>query len=124
MEPSEGRYDLDWLEHAITAAAKHNIYTLLGTAHDLTRGFKRKNLNKEAARLSVRLLNTGRTLLTPMEAKFQSIQESNSRMSTGVADSVPRGMDGPIARASAWFSNHTRNEDCSAPGRRCRLSQL
>jgi beta-galactosidase len=31
MEPSEGQYDLDWLDHAITAAAKHNIYTVLGT---------------------------------------------------------------------------------------------
>ena len=31
MEPSEGQYDLDWLDHAITAAAKHNIYIVLGT---------------------------------------------------------------------------------------------
>jgi beta-galactosidase len=31
MEPSEGHYDLDWLDHAITAAAKHGIYTVLGT---------------------------------------------------------------------------------------------
>jgi beta-galactosidase len=31
MEPSEGQYDFDWLERAITAAAKHNIYTVLGT---------------------------------------------------------------------------------------------
>jgi beta-galactosidase len=31
MEPSEGKYDLDWLDRAITAAAKHNIYTVLGT---------------------------------------------------------------------------------------------
>lgn len=31
MEPSEGNYDLDWLDHAITAAAKHGIYTVIGT---------------------------------------------------------------------------------------------
>ena len=31
MEPAEGRYDFGWLEHAITAAAKHGIYTVLGT---------------------------------------------------------------------------------------------
>jgi beta-galactosidase len=31
MEPSEGQYDFDWLERAITAAAKHGIYTVLGT---------------------------------------------------------------------------------------------
>jgi beta-galactosidase len=31
MEPSEGRYDLDWLDRAVTAAAKHGIYTVLGT---------------------------------------------------------------------------------------------
>jgi beta-galactosidase len=31
MEPSEGQYDLDWLDHAITAAAKHGIYIVLAT---------------------------------------------------------------------------------------------
>jgi beta-galactosidase len=31
MEPEEGHYDLDWLDQAITAAAKHNIYTVIGT---------------------------------------------------------------------------------------------
>jgi beta-galactosidase len=31
MEPSEGYYDLDWLDHAITAASKHGIYTVVGT---------------------------------------------------------------------------------------------
>ncbi len=31
MEPQEGQYDLDWLDRAITAAAKHGIYTVLGT---------------------------------------------------------------------------------------------
>ena len=31
MEPEEGRYDLDWLDRAIAAAAKHNIYTVVGT---------------------------------------------------------------------------------------------
>ncbi|HWC19309.1 MAG TPA: beta-galactosidase [Terriglobales bacterium] len=31
MEPSEGQYDLEWLDHAITAAAKRGIYTVLGT---------------------------------------------------------------------------------------------
>jgi beta-galactosidase len=31
MEPEEGHYDLDWLERAITAAAKHDIYTVIGT---------------------------------------------------------------------------------------------
>ena len=31
MEPEEGRYDLDWLDRAVAAAAKHDIYTVLGT---------------------------------------------------------------------------------------------
>jgi beta-galactosidase len=31
MEPSEGQYDLDWLERAIAAAARHNISTVIGT---------------------------------------------------------------------------------------------
>jgi beta-galactosidase len=31
LEPSEGRYDLDWLERAIALAAKHGILTVLGT---------------------------------------------------------------------------------------------
>jgi len=31
MEPVEGHYDLNWLERAIAAAGRHNIYTVLGT---------------------------------------------------------------------------------------------
>lgn len=31
MEPSEGHYDLDWLERAVAAAGKHSIYTVVGT---------------------------------------------------------------------------------------------
>jgi len=31
MEPSEGHYDFDWLERAITLAAKHHIVSVLGT---------------------------------------------------------------------------------------------
>ncbi|MBV9949689.1 MAG: beta-galactosidase [Myxococcales bacterium] len=31
MEPSEGRYDLDWLERAIHAAASHGLATVIGT---------------------------------------------------------------------------------------------
>jgi beta-galactosidase len=31
MEPSEGDYQLDWLEHAIDEAGKHGIYTVIGT---------------------------------------------------------------------------------------------
>lgn len=34
MEPEEGRYTLDWIDHAITAAAKHNIVVVLGTPTD------------------------------------------------------------------------------------------
>lgn len=30
-EPTEGHYDLDWLERAINLAGKHGIYTVLGT---------------------------------------------------------------------------------------------
>ena len=29
--PSEGQYDLDWLDRAVTAAAKHGIVTVIGT---------------------------------------------------------------------------------------------
>ena len=31
MEPSQGQFDFDWLERAITAAGKRGIYTVLGT---------------------------------------------------------------------------------------------
>jgi len=31
LEPSEGRYDLDWLEHAMRAAERHHIAVVLGT---------------------------------------------------------------------------------------------
>ena len=31
MEPREGVYDLDWLDRAIALAAKHGIYTVVGT---------------------------------------------------------------------------------------------
>jgi len=31
MEPSEGQYDLDWLDRAVTAAGQHGIFTVLGT---------------------------------------------------------------------------------------------
>jgi beta-galactosidase len=31
MEPSEGQYDLDWLDHAIAMAAQHGIFTVIGT---------------------------------------------------------------------------------------------
>src|SRR3954468_21554813 len=31
LEPSEGQYDLEWLDHAITAASKHGIYAVVGT---------------------------------------------------------------------------------------------
>ena len=31
MEPSEGHYDLDWLERAINLAAKHHIVSVVGT---------------------------------------------------------------------------------------------
>src|SRR5271154_2450363 len=31
MEPSEGHYDFDWLERAVTLAAKHHIVSVLGT---------------------------------------------------------------------------------------------
>jgi len=31
MEPSEGHYNLDWLERAVAAAGKHGISTVLGT---------------------------------------------------------------------------------------------
>jgi beta-galactosidase len=31
LEPSEGKYDLDWLERAVNLAGKHRIYTVLGT---------------------------------------------------------------------------------------------
>ena len=31
MEPSEGHYDLDWVERAVRMAEKHNIAVVLGT---------------------------------------------------------------------------------------------
>ena len=31
MEPEERKYDLDWLERAVAAAARHNIYSVVGT---------------------------------------------------------------------------------------------
>ena len=34
MEPSEGRYDLDWLERAVRLAQKHHIAVVIGTPTD------------------------------------------------------------------------------------------
>lgn len=34
MEPAEDRYDLDWMDRAIAAAARHHIVTVLGTPTD------------------------------------------------------------------------------------------
>jgi beta-galactosidase len=31
LEPTEGKFDLDWLERAINLAGTHGIYTVLGT---------------------------------------------------------------------------------------------
>src|ERR1700757_2683256 len=31
LEPTEGQYDLDWLDRAITAASKHGIYIVIAT---------------------------------------------------------------------------------------------
>jgi beta-galactosidase len=31
MEPSEGHYEWEWLDHAIEEAAKHHVYIVLGT---------------------------------------------------------------------------------------------
>src|ERR1700723_1356936 len=31
MEPTEGNYNFDWIDHAIAAAAKHHIAVVLGT---------------------------------------------------------------------------------------------
>src|ERR1700761_4758774 len=31
MEPTEGKFELDWLDHAIRAAEKHHIAVVLGT---------------------------------------------------------------------------------------------
>lgn len=34
LEPSEGRYDLDWMERAVAAAARHGMVTIIGTPTD------------------------------------------------------------------------------------------
>lgn len=34
MEPREGQYTLDWIDRAIAAAARHHIFTVLGTPTD------------------------------------------------------------------------------------------
>src|SRR5580704_1935375 len=34
MEPTEGHYDLDWIDQAITLAAKHHIAVVIGTPTD------------------------------------------------------------------------------------------
>lgn len=34
LEPSEGKFDLDWMERAISAAAAHGIVTIIGTPTD------------------------------------------------------------------------------------------
>lgn len=55
---------------------------------------------------------------------LQLIHESSFWRSAAEVDSVPRGISGPITSASPRFSNHTRKEDCSAPGSRCWFNQL
>jgi len=34
LEPAEGRYDLDWMERAVNAAAKHGMVVIIGTPTD------------------------------------------------------------------------------------------
>lgn len=34
LEPEEGKYDLDWMERAVDAAARHGIVTIVGTPTD------------------------------------------------------------------------------------------
>src|SRR6478735_2544608 len=34
LEPAEGRYELDWMERAVAAAARHGIVTIIGTPTD------------------------------------------------------------------------------------------
>lgn len=34
LEPAEGRYDLDWMERAVAAAARHGLVTIIGTPTD------------------------------------------------------------------------------------------
>lgn len=34
LEPSEGRYELDWMERAVAAAARHGLVTIIGTPTD------------------------------------------------------------------------------------------
>lgn len=58
MEPSEGNYQLDWLERAIRAAEKHHIAVVLGTPGAappawLTQNIRRRcEPKKTAARIS------------------------------------------------------------------------
>jgi hypothetical protein len=54
----------------------------------------------------------------------ETAKASSSLRSATVVDTVPRGMEGLMARAWLWPSNHTRKADWSAPGSRCWLSQL
>lgn len=34
LEPAEGKYDLDWMERAVAAAARHGMVTIIGTPTD------------------------------------------------------------------------------------------
>lgn len=34
LEPSEGRYDLDWMDRAVRLAAKHHLAVVIGTPTD------------------------------------------------------------------------------------------
>jgi beta-galactosidase len=34
LEPAEGRYELDWMERAVTAAARHGMVSIIGTPTD------------------------------------------------------------------------------------------
>ena len=56
--------------------------------------------------------------------RAHDIQPSTCWRSVADRDSVPRAIDGPIARAWLCPSNQTRNEECSAPASLCWFSQL
>ena len=50
MEPSEGQYDLDWLDRAVTAASKHGIYTRGWHSHRGSAGVADAEISRDAAR--------------------------------------------------------------------------
>ena len=127
MEPEEGRYDLDWLEHAVAAAARHKIATVIGTPSAPPPPGSRRNIPKLCApkRMAARIsMATGSNSTGPIRniARWRERSPSNWRKKFGHNPNVlgwqidneyaeisfDAGNEGPIPAVAQGALRHAR----------------